>query len=108
MQKSVLEIDELRKQIAAEERRIGTAKTKRGVKTTACFAVAYFLFFWFLDGNPADIREFVTAVFVSIFLSIIHFGVNDAVFDHLHTKNEADRQYLEQLQKELRERMQHE
>ena len=73
----------------------------RKAKTIAGFAVAYFLAFYFLDKPPEDVYAFVRMVFVSLILAFIHFAVNDVVFDHIHSANEAEQETIKMLKEQL-------
>lgn len=95
--------NELRQKIQELEKEAKAAKKKRELKTTAGFAVAYFLVFWFMEKKIEDIRTLGQLIFVSIFLAVIHFAVNDVVFDHLHTKRDDDQKIIARLKKELDE-----
>ncbi len=88
---------ELRKMICEAESR----QKIRGAKTIGGFAVAYFLGFWILDKPPADVKEFLAMVAVSLFLAFIHVCINSTVFDHVLSANKADQELIKDLKKKL-------
>lgn len=91
------DVNELKQKIHEVEKQ---AKIRKA-KTIAGFTVAYFLAFYFLDAKPTDAYAFVRMVFVSLFLAFIHYEVNDAVFDHIHSANEAERKTIEFMKEQL-------
>ncbi len=96
-------MNDLKQKIRDAEKEAAASKKKRELKTTAGFAVAYFLVFWFTEGKPGEIGKFVNMVWVSIVMAFIHFGINAVVFDHLHTMENREQEVIDSLKKEIDE-----
>lgn len=93
--------EELKKQISDREKVLTAEKNKREMKVWIAFVVVYFLIFYIFGGKPEDIGEFVSMAISSVIMASLHFGINQAVFEHLFKEEEADRLELEFLKQKL-------
>lgn len=97
----IMNKEELRKQISDREKVLTAEKNKREMKVWIAFVVVYFLIFYIFGGKPEDIGEFVSMAISSVIMATLHFGINQAVFEHLFKEEEADRLELEFLKQKL-------
>ena len=93
--------NELYKLFVVKDAEFEKAKEKRTVKTILAFAVVFFLILCWVE-TPSGI-EFVWTAISAIIMAAIHFFVNAPIFSYLVLQGEAERQYLEELRKQLSE-----
>lgn len=101
-----MELQELRKLVAEERKRVEAAAKKRNTIAILAFIGVYLLLFLFLNGKPDDFNKQFSLVFSAVFAGITHHAINGAVYEALFSKGKAERCYLEKLQKELHEKEQ--
>lgn len=94
---------ELKQLIAEKEKKAEKEKRKRGVIVTAVFAAVYFFMFCLFEGKPGDFTEFFSYLLTSLILSVLNFGIFQAVFEHLFAKEQAAENEIKALKKELNE-----
>ena len=99
-----MEIDELKKRVAEEQKRVEASKKKRDTIATLAFIGIYLLIFYFLSEQSEDFNDYFSILFSAILTGALHHGINSAVYESLLSKNKADRWYLEKLQEELHEK----
>lgn len=93
--------DELKRRISERKKVLEAEKKKRELKVGIAFVVVYFLIFYIFGGKPEGIGEFVSMAISSVIMATLHFGINQAVFEHLFKAEEADRLELKILKQEL-------
>ena len=94
---------ELEKLISEMERKARKENGKREAIVTAVFAAVYFFMFCLFEGKPGDFNEFFSYLLTSLILSVLNFGIYQAVFEHLFAKDEAAENEIKALKKELYE-----
>lgn len=93
--------NELYRLLIEKERQFEKAKTKRLIKTILAYAIAFFLFFCYLN-KPSGL-DFIGYALISVLVSAVHIWINAPVFSYLVRQGEAERKYLEDLRKQLSE-----
>lgn len=99
-----MEMDELRKRIAEEGKRVDAAKKRRDRIATLIFIGVYLLLFYFLSDTPEDFNDYFSIVFSALCTGVLHHTINSAVYEELREKEKSDRWLLDRLQKELDEK----
>lgn len=85
------------KKAAAEKRK------KRALKVTAAFVVVYFVAFCFFENTPNDFNDFFGYCLASVILAVLHYAINDAIFENLHQRNESEEREIREIRKQLSE-----
>ena len=101
---SGLGMEELKKRVAEEQKRVKAIARKRNTIVTLAFVGIYFLILYFIGDRPQDFNDYFSLVLSSAFLGVLHHAINNALYEELHNREKSERWLLEQLQKELREK----
>ena len=99
-----MEIDELRKRVAEERKRVEAANKKRDTKVVLSFIGVYLLIFFFLSDKPEEFGDYFTLFLSAIFTGGMHHAINSTVYKELLSKEHAEEQHLKKLQEELFEK----
>lgn len=93
--------EELKKTISEMEKKAGKERSKRETIVITAFTVVFFLLFYFFDKPPESLGDIIKMIIVSLVLSGLSFGINQAVFEHLFARDEAAQREIRELRKQL-------
>ena len=92
---------ELEERISRLKEETKAKRSKRVLKVTAGLVVAYFVAFCILENTPKDFNDFFMYCLTSVVLAVLHFGINEVIFEDLFRKKESEERELKELQKQL-------